>query len=34
MITNKEKWDEWVEANKDPYGKCCVDVAREVMRQL
>lgn len=33
-ITNKEDWDKWESGNKDPYGKACVDVAREVMRLL
>jgi hypothetical protein len=33
-ITNKEDWDVWVEKNDDPYGKACVDVAREVMNIL
>ena len=32
MIKNQEAWDRYVESNKnDPYGKACVDVAREVM---
>lgn len=30
-IVNEEKWNNWVEKNDDPYGKACVDVAREVM---
>jgi hypothetical protein len=34
MITNKEKWDNYVNKNKDPYGKCCVDIARQVMKNL
>lgn len=34
MIIKQDDWDEWVENNQDPYGKCCVDVAREVMRLL
>ena len=34
MITNKKLWDSWVKVNKDPYGKCCVDVARETMKLL
>ena len=34
MIKDKKIWDSWVKANKDPYGKCCVDVAREVMELL
>lgn len=33
-ITNQDEWDKWVEANKDPYGKACVDVARRVMEIL
>lgn len=24
----------WVESNKDPYGKACVDVAKQVMKLL
>ena len=35
MIKYQEKWNKWVEANKDDgYGNACVDVAREVMRLL
>jgi len=34
MIKYKKIWQSWVKANKDPYGKCCVDVAREVMKLL
>jgi len=33
-MKNKEKWDNWVAKNKDPYGKACVDVARKVMELL
>lgn len=33
-ITNEKLWRDCVEKNKDAYGKCCVDVAREVMRLL
>jgi len=33
-IIEAEKWKSWEVANQDPYGKCCVDVAREVMRLL
>ena len=33
-ITNETKWNKYVESNTDPYGKACVDVAREVMRLL
>ena len=34
MISNLTSWNKYVEKNKDPYGKACVDVAREVMRVL
>jgi hypothetical protein len=30
-ITKVTDWNKWVEANQDPYGKCCVDVARHAM---
>jgi hypothetical protein len=33
-ITNKKEWNKCVKINKDPYGKCCVDVARKVMSIL
>lgn len=33
-ITKQDDWDSWVDANHDPYGRACVDVAREVMRLL
>lgn len=33
-VINQEVWQKHVKANDDPYGKCCVDVAREVMRVL
>ena len=34
-IIKQEDWNKHVEANKDdPYGKCCVDVARKVMEIL
>lgn len=33
-IINQEAWDSCVKRNKDAYGKCCVDVAREVMAIL
>lgn len=33
-IINQEDWDKWVKNNDDPYGGCCVNVAREVMRML
>ena len=31
---NETLWNTWVENNKDPYGKCCIDVARRVMEIL
>lgn len=34
MIIKQDEWNKDVELNKDPYGKCCIDVAREVMRLL
>ena len=30
----QEDWQKWVDNNDDPYGKCCVDVARRVMELL
>ena len=33
-ITDVTGWEKCVESNKDPYGKACVDVAREAMRML
>ena len=33
-ITDQTKWQSWVNNNEDPYGKCCVDVARRVMEIL
>lgn len=33
-IVKQEDWQACVNANTDPYGKCCIDVAREVMRML
>ena len=30
-MKNHEKWKSWEEKNKNPYGKCCVDVARQAM---
>jgi hypothetical protein len=34
-IIDQEKWDKYVENNsKDPYSKCCVDIARRVMELL
>jgi len=34
MIIDKARWESWEKANKDPYGKAVVNVAREVMRML
>ncbi|MFH0777868.1 MAG: hypothetical protein V2A71_04470, partial [Candidatus Eisenbacteria bacterium] len=33
-IVDTVAWKSWEDANKDPYGGCCVNVAREVMRLL
>ena len=33
-LKDKEAWIAWEENNKDPYGKCCIDVARRVMEIL
>jgi len=33
-MKNETLFQTWVDANKDPYGKICVDVAREVIRLL
>lgn len=33
-LKNENYWNECVKKNKDPYGKCCVDVARRVMELL
>ena len=33
-ITAIAEWNRYEEINKDPYGKCCVDVARQVMKIL
>jgi len=33
-ISDQEAFRKWEDNNKDPYGKACVDVAREVMRLL
>ena len=33
-ILKTDNWEKWVANNKDPYGKACVDVAREAMRLL
>lgn len=35
MIANEKLWQQYVDINKDdPYGKCCVEVARQVMKML
>jgi hypothetical protein len=34
-ISDQKRWDKYVEVNgKDPYSKCCVDVAKEAMSIL
>jgi len=33
-IKNEKVWKEYETKNTDPYGKCCVNVAREVMRLI
>lgn len=33
-IINQKKWKSYEEKNSDPYGKCCIDVARRVMEIL
>jgi hypothetical protein len=33
-IKDQAAWDKWQEVNTDPYGKACVDVAREAMIEL
>ena len=33
-IKNEEAWNGWVKANDDPYGGCCVRVAKRVMEIL
>jgi len=33
-ITKQEDWQKWVEANQDPYGATCINVARQVMKIL
>lgn len=34
MIKDRKIWESWVKANKDPYRKCCIDVARGTMKLL
>jgi hypothetical protein len=31
-MKNAKEWEKCVEKNDDPYGKCCVDIAREIMK--
>jgi len=33
-IIKPEDWQKWIDNNSDPYGRCCVLVAEEVMRML
>jgi len=33
-LKDKEAWDTAVAVNVDPYGKCCIDVARRVMEKI
>ena len=33
-IQDSKQWNEYVSKNKDSYGSCCINVAREVMRML
>jgi hypothetical protein len=33
-IINQESLKIWEKKNTDPYGKCCIDVAKEVMKIL
>ena len=33
-MKDEQAWNTWVEKNQGPYGKACVDVAREVMKEL
>lgn len=33
-IKNIKKWENYENKNKEPYGKCCVDIARQVMKNL
>lgn len=34
MIKNLKKWKKYEKLNKDPYGRCCVDIARQAMKNL
>jgi hypothetical protein len=33
-LKDEEKWNTYVNVNKEPYGACCVNVARRVMEIL
>lgn len=33
-IIKQKEWDKCVSINQDPYGKCCIDVARKAMEIL
>jgi len=33
-LKDEKRWDEYVKKNTDPYGECCVNVARRVMELL
>jgi len=33
-ITNQALWENQEKINQDPYGRCCINVARKVMRLL
>jgi len=33
-ITNEKDWNDWVNANDDPYGGACIKVAHRVMEIL
>ncbi len=33
-LKDEKEWKEYVDKNKDPYSKCCVDVARRIMEIL
>lgn len=33
-MNNIKKWKNYEQKNKDVYGKCCVNIARQVMKNL
>jgi 3,4-dihydroxy-2-butanone 4-phosphate synthase len=33
-IINQERWEQWIDSEKDDDGKICVNMARDVMDQL